>query len=216
MSDRRPTRRPLLPGASWRQLMRALGNDQAIANAKRSCEKPETAARRVDATLIAMGPDAAPGVTICLELHPGASAYSPGSYRRLAEHAGPNLGVNFDPSHFWWQGIDPFSVIEDVGDRIGFAHGKDTLIHADRVRRDGVIDFRHPVDAATATWHFAAVGDGHDIAAWAELLAALRAAGYDGDLSIEHEDPRMGPDEGIETSLAGLRAALAHPEVAVG
>ena len=44
--------------------------------------------------------DAAPGVTICLELHPGASAYSPGSYRRLAEHAGPNLGVNFDPSHF--------------------------------------------------------------------------------------------------------------------
>jgi len=160
--------------------------------------------------------DAAPGVTICLELHPGASAYSPGSYWRLAEHAGPNLGVNFDPSHFWWQGIDPFSVIEDVGDRIGFAHGKDTLIHPDRVRRDGVIDFRHPVDPATAGWHFAAVGDGHDIAVWAELLAALRAAGFDGDLSIEHEDPRMGPEEGIETSLAGLRAALAHPEVAVG
>ena len=159
---------------------------------------------------------AAPGVTICLELHPGASAYSPGSYRRLAEHAGPNLGVNFDPSHFWWQGIDPFCVIADVGDRIGFAHGKDTLIHADRVRRDGVIDFRHPVDPATASWHFAAVGDGHDIAVWAELLAALRGVGYDGDLSIEHEDPRMGPDEGIETSLAGLRAALAHPEVAVG
>ena len=80
----------------------------------------------------------------------------------------------------------------------------------------GVIDFRHPVDPATASWHFAAVGDGHDIAVWAELLGALRAAGYDGDLSIEHEDPRMGPDEGIETSLAGLRAALAHPEVAVG
>src|SRR5437764_544939 len=135
---------------------------------------------------------------------------------RLAEHAGRNLGVNFDPSHFWWQGIDPLCVIEEVGDRIGFAHGKDTLIHADRVRRDGVIDFRHPVDPATASWHFAAVGAGHDLAVWAELLGALRAAGYDGDLSIEHEDPRMGPEEGIEISLAGLRAALAHPEVAVG
>ena len=46
--------------------------------------------------------------------------------------AGPNLGVNFDPSHFWWQRIDPLCVIEELGDRIGFAHGKDTLIHADR------------------------------------------------------------------------------------
>jgi len=160
--------------------------------------------------------EAAPDVTICLELHPGASAYSTGSYLRLAEYAGPNLGVNFDPSHFWWQGIDPLCVISDVGDRIGFAHGKDTLIHADRVRRDGVIDFRHPVDPATASWHFAAVGTGHDGDAWAALLGALRAAGYDGDVSIEHEDPRMGAEEGIEASLAALRAALAQPEVPVG
>jgi sugar phosphate isomerase/epimerase len=159
---------------------------------------------------------AAPGVRICLELHPGASAYSSASFLRLAEHAGPNLGVNFDPSHFWWQGIDPLCVIEDVGDRIGFAHGKDTLVHADRVRRNGLIDCRFPVDPDVETWHFAAVGTGHDIAAWAELLAALRAAGYDGDVSIEHEDPRTGAEEGIETSLASLRAALALAEVPVG
>ncbi len=123
--------------------------------------------------LCAWAAEGAPGGTICLELHPGASAYSPGSYLRLAERAGPNLGVNFDPSHFWWQGIDPFSVIDDVG-------------------------------------------TGHDVAAWAELLGALRAAGYDGDVSIEHEDPRMGPEEGIETSLEALRAALPRPEVPVG
>ena len=86
--------------------------------------------------LCAWAAGAAPGVRICLELHPGASAYSSASFLRLAEHAGPNLGVNFDPSHFWWQGIDPLCVIEDVGDRIGFAHGKDTLVHADRVRRE--------------------------------------------------------------------------------
>jgi sugar phosphate isomerase/epimerase len=158
----------------------------------------------------------APSVRICLELHPGASAYSPGSFERLAEHAGPNLGVNFDPSHFWWQGIDPLEVIARIGDRIGFAHGKDTLIHADRVRRDGLIDFRFPVDPDTASWHFAAVGTGHGVEEWAGLLAALRAAGYDGDISIEHEDPRLGAEEGIEASLAGLRDALAQAEVPVG
>jgi sugar phosphate isomerase/epimerase len=159
---------------------------------------------------------AAPGVRICLELHAGASAYSSGSFLRLAEHAGPNLGVNFDPSHFWWQGIDPLCVIEDVGDRIAFAHGKDTLVHADRVRRDGVIDYRFPVDPGTASWHFAAVGTGRAVERWAELLAALRAAGYDGDVSIEHEDPRVGAEEGIETSLAALRAALSLVEAPVG
>jgi sugar phosphate isomerase/epimerase len=158
----------------------------------------------------------APEVRICLELHPGASAYSSASFLRLAEHAGPNLGVNFDPSHFWWQGIDPACVIEDVGDRIGFAHGKDTLIHPDRVRRHGLIDFRFPVEPDVAVWHFAAVGTGRGVERWAELLAALRAAGYDGDVSIEHEDPRMGAEEGIETSLAALRAALALAEVPVG
>jgi sugar phosphate isomerase/epimerase len=168
------------------------------------------------ADLCAWAQREAPGVQICLELHPGASAYTPGSFLRLAEHAGPNLGVNFDPSHFWWQGIDPAYVIDAVGDRIGFAHGKDTLVHPDRVRREGVIDHRFPVDPAVATWHFAAVGDGHDIAAWADLLAALRAAGYDGDISIEHEDPRMDAEEGIEASIRGLREALQRAEVPVG
>ncbi|MGN6378547.1 MAG: sugar phosphate isomerase/epimerase family protein [Gaiellales bacterium] len=150
----------------------------------------------------------APDVMICLELHPGASAYNTASFLRLAEAGGPNVGINFDPSHFWWQGIDPRCVIEDVGDRIGFAHGKDTLVHADRVRRNGVIEFRHPVDPDIASWHFAAVGDGHTVDDWAELLRALAAAGYDGDVSIEHEDPRYGPERGIERSLEALRQAI--------
>jgi sugar phosphate isomerase/epimerase len=155
---------------------------------------------------------AAPEVLMCLELHAGASAYNPGSYRRIAEAGGANVGVNFDPSHFWWQGIDPAAVIDEVGGRIGFAHGKDTLIHPDRVRRDGVIDHRFPVDPDTAPWHFCAVGDGHTIDDWARLLTLLGRAGYDGDVSIEHEDPRLEPDAGIDASLAGLRDAIARAE----
>ena len=150
----------------------------------------------------------APEVRICLELHPGASAYNASSFWRIADVARSNLAVNFDPSHFWWQGIDPLCMIEDVGDRIAFAHGKDTLLHPDRIRRDGVIDFRFPVDPEVATWHFAAVGDGHDLIAWTALLDALAGVGYDGDISIEHEDPRLHPEPGIERSLAALREVL--------
>ena len=153
--------------------------------------------------------DTAPAVTICLELHAGASAYSPGSYLRIAEAGGANIGVNFDPSHFWWQGIDPLRVLDEIGDRVAFSHGKDTLLYADRIARDGVFDFRFPVDPDTAPWHFASVGSGRGIEEWSALLAALRAVGYDGDISIEHEDPRVEAERGIRDSHTALRAALA-------
>ena len=158
--------------------------------------------------------DVAPGVMICLELHAGASAYNPASFARLREATGPNVGVNLDPSHFWWQGMDPVAVIEQVAPAIGFAHGKDTLVHPDRVRRNGLLDLGFPVDADTASWHFAAVGTGHDDDTWTALVQALRAAGYDGVISIEHEDPRLTPEEGIETSLATLRRVCERVEAA--
>jgi sugar phosphate isomerase/epimerase len=150
----------------------------------------------------------APDVLICLELHAGAAAYSPGTYRRIAEAGGDNVRVNFDPSHFWWQGIDPLEVIASVGDRIAFCHGKDTLLHPARIAVDGVLDFRFPVDPDTASWHFASVGGGRDVAEWSRLLGALRRAGYDGDVSIEHEDPRVEAEQGIRESHAALRRAL--------
>jgi sugar phosphate isomerase/epimerase len=161
----------------------------------------------------------APGVRICLELHPGSSIYNPESFALLAEAvsdlgatAGGPLAVNLDPSHFWWQGMDPIAVIDALDGAIGFAHGKDTVVHADRVAVHGVLDFRWPADADTMPWHFAAVGAGHDTATWTELLSALREAGHDGAVSIEHEDPTLDPECGIEASIDGLRAALAAVE----
>jgi sugar phosphate isomerase/epimerase len=147
----------------------------------------------------------APGVRICLELHPGTSVYNPESYRALREVTGENVLVNLDPSHFWWQGIDPAQAIGQLDGCIGFAHGKDTTVHADRVARNGVLDFLWPSgDPATRAWHFSAVGAGHDEATWVALVAALRQAGYDGVVSVEHEDPLLGNEEGIEASLAAL------------
>jgi sugar phosphate isomerase/epimerase len=154
----------------------------------------------------------APAVRICLELHPGTSIYNAESFAVLAREAGEQVMVNLDPSHFWWQGIDPIATIEALDGAIGFAHGKDTIVHADRVARHGVLDFRWPADADTMPWHFCAVGHGHDTTAWSALLGALRAAGHDGAVSIEHEDPNLEPEAGIEASASGLRAALAALE----
>jgi sugar phosphate isomerase/epimerase len=148
------------------------------------------------------------GVDICLELHPGTSIYNAASFARLAEVTGDNVKVNLDPSHFWWQGIDPVATVRALAGRIGFVHGKDTLVHPDRVALHGVLDFRWPAGADTMPWHFCAVGRGRPLAEWRDLIAALGDAGYSGPISIEHEDPDLTPEAGIEASLEGLRAAL--------
>ena len=151
----------------------------------------------------------APDVMVCFEMHPGVTIFSSAGFEALAPHVGRNIGLNLDPSHFWWQGIDPITVVEAFGDRIGHMHGKDTLLYPERIRKQGVLHFAPPSDPAQAPWHFAPVGEGHDDATWTRLLRAVRAAGYDGVISIEHEDPRYDGEEGTKRSLAGLQRALA-------
>jgi sugar phosphate isomerase/epimerase len=156
----------------------------------------------------------APKVMVCFELHPGVSIFSTAGFEALAAHVGRNIGINMDPSHFWWQGIDPVTVVEAFGDRIGHAHGKDTLLYPDRIRKQGVLHYAPPSDPSRAPWHFVSVGEGHDDATWVRLLRALRAGGYDGVISIEHEDPRYDGEEGTKRSMAGLQRALAQLAVA--
>jgi sugar phosphate isomerase/epimerase len=151
--------------------------------------------------------ETAPGVLICLELHPGTSIYNAESFARLREVTQENVAVNLDPSHFWWQGIDPIPTIERLGPAVGFVHGKDTLLHPHRIAVHGVLDFRWPSEPETMPWHFCAVGRGRPVSEWAALLRALADHGYRGAISIEHEDPNLGPEAGIEASICGLRAA---------
>ncbi len=157
---------------------------------------------------------AAPEVMVCLEMHPGVTIFSTAGFQALAPYVGRNIGLNLDPSHFWWQGIDPLTVVETLGERIGWMHGKDTLLHPERIRRHGVLHFAPPSDPSQAPWHFAPVGEGRDAAAWSALLAATRRAGYDGVISIEHEDPRYDGEEGTERSIAGLKRALGGMQAA--
>ena len=153
--------------------------------------------------------DAAPDLRICLELHPGTSIYNAESFAALREVTGNNIAVNLDPSHFWWQQIDPIVTINRLGDAIGFVHGKDTMLHPDRIALHGLLDFRWPSSADVMPWHFCAVGRGRPTSEWAALLGALAQIGYDGPISIEHEDPDLDPEAGIEASIAGLTSAHA-------
>jgi sugar phosphate isomerase/epimerase len=157
--------------------------------------------------LSAWAANVAPDVLICLELHPGTSIYNAASFECLRDVTGDNIAVNLDPSHFWWQGIDPVATIERLDGAIGFAHGKDTLLHPDRIAVHGVLDFRWPSAPETMPWHFCAVGRGRPVSEWAALLKALADHGYHGSVSIEHEDPNLTPEAGIEASIDGLRAA---------
>lgn len=117
------------------------------------------------------------------------------------------MAVNLDPSHFWWQGIDPLATVERIGAEVAFAHGNDTLLYPERIRLHGVLDFRWPSDPAMTPWHFCAVGRGRPASEWGAMLGALRDAGYCGPISIEHEDPNLDPETGVEVSRRGLLAA---------
>jgi sugar phosphate isomerase/epimerase len=151
------------------------------------------------AQLVAVARDARSSLRLCLELEPGSAAYNVSTVERLLA-VSPNLAVNVDPSHFFWQMIDPIEATRRLGARIGFAHGKDTVLHTDRISLDGVLD--------RTAWRYATIGHGHDTAWWSAFVGALRAAGYDDVVSVEHEDTELEPERGIAEGARALAAAM--------
>ena len=77
---------------------------------------------------------------VALEPHPGFLVYNVETALRLRAAAGPNLGVNFDPSHFYWQGMDPAVTIRALGDAIFHVHAKDVALDAANIALNGVLD----------------------------------------------------------------------------
>ncbi|HEX9617759.1 MAG TPA: sugar phosphate isomerase/epimerase, partial [Anaerolineales bacterium] len=65
---------------------------------------------------------------ISLEMHPGFVVYNPETLLRLRQAVGPEIGANFDPSHLFWQGIDPIFAVRELGEAIFHVHAKDTII----------------------------------------------------------------------------------------
>ena len=151
-----------------------------------------------------------PNLMVCLELHPGAHVFNVATFERL-HGAAPRIGVNLDPSHLFWQRMDPLRVIDRLGASIGYAHAKDVRYHDDELMLNGLLDNRWPGDPAHIPWDFAAVGHGaHDRAWWVTFTAALARDTATTTLSIEHEDRLVVPEDGVATSAA-LLAGLIGP-----
>ena len=145
---------------------------------------------------------------IAFEMHPGFCVYNPETLMKLRKAVGPLIGANFDPSHLFWQGIDPVAAIRYLGDAIYFFHAKDTKIDPINCPVNGVLDTKNFTDELNRAWIFRSVGYGHDYSVWKDIVSNLRLVGYDDVLSIEHEDSLMTPTEGLQKAISFLKEVL--------
>ena len=131
------------------------------------------------------------GVKVAIEMHPQNLVFNPPTLKRLVDKTGAtNVGAEMDPSHLFWQGIDPVAAIEWLGPLVFHAAAKDTRIN-ENCKIYGVLDERFtriPLDQnptglggrhvvnkwpEDSAWDFVAVGRGHDVEFWARFLQAL-------------------------------------------
>jgi sugar phosphate isomerase/epimerase len=149
------------------------------------------------------------GVTrIAFELHPLHLAYNVPTVLRMRDAVGPVIGANVDPSHMFWQQMDPIAVVRALGRAVHHVHLKDTQIVPDQVALAGVLDQRPFENPAERAWIFRTVGRSHDAGFWGPFVRELRAVGYDDVLSIENEDVLQPPAEGVAEAAAFMSAIL--------
>jgi sugar phosphate isomerase/epimerase len=142
---------------------------------------------------------------VCLELHGFQAVYNPSTLLRLRDVVGPIVGANYDPSHPLWMGADPLAAVRALGSAIYYVHAKDTRIEPLAAGIDGVLDTRPASDPARRSWNYVTLGYGHGEVWWRQFCAALRMAGYDDVLSIEHEDALLTPLQGVAKAVDFLR-----------
>ena len=147
-------------------------------------------------------------VKIGVEMHPGQLIYNVETMLRMREAAGPALGCNFDPSHLFWNGVDPIAAIRKLGEAIVHVHGKDTYVDNYNIAVSGCNDHKPYDQIPDRAWTFRSIGYGHDIKFWKDFVSTLRLVGYDYVISIEHEDPIMSMDEGLAKGISVLKQAV--------
>ncbi len=165
-------------------------------------------------------------VKVAIEMHPGNIVFNPATMHRLAEQVGAtHVGAELDPSHLFWQGIDPVLAVRDLGDLVVNAAAKDTRIN-EAAKVNGVLDDRFTrvpegADAYLAlgggtslsgwptgsSWDFVAVGRGHDVGWWTEFLRALNAVDPQMAVNIEHEDLELDRLDGLRFAAGTLLEA---------
>ena len=146
---------------------------------------------------------------IALELHPLHLVYNVPTLQRLRDAVGPVIGANLDPSHLFWQQMDPIAVIRALGPAVFHVHLKDTELVPDQVAIAGVLDQRPFDDPTQRAWVFRTAGSVHGHEFWSAFVAALRDVGYDDVLAIENEDAGLTPEAAVEQAARFMRSVLA-------
>jgi len=154
------------------------------------------------------------GVNIAFEAHPGMVLHTPEDIVRLRNAAGKNLGANIDPSHWFWQGIDPVAATRYLGENkcIFHVHAKDCEVIKYNEGHVGVLDIKSYGDVKDRGWVFRTVGYGHGDDFWKPFISTLALYGYNGVLSIEHEDSLMSVNEGFEKAVEYLKPKILREE----
>ncbi|MBN2308535.1 MAG: sugar phosphate isomerase/epimerase [Candidatus Hydrogenedentes bacterium] len=153
------------------------------------------------------------GVKVAFEMHPGFVVYNPETLLKLRKACGPSLGANFDPSHLFWQGIEPIEAVRALGKAIFHVHAKDSMVYEQNARVNGVLDTKHYGDEINRAWIFRTCGYGHGLEWWKDFVSTLRMVGYDYVLSIEHEDSLMSSWEGLTKATEFLKQVVITEKV---
>jgi sugar phosphate isomerase/epimerase len=159
--------------------------------------------------LLAFAAREAPDVRICLELDPGQTIFTPRGFLRLVDDLGDaatQLAVNLDPSHLFWQLMDPLEATRLLGNRVGYAHAKDTVVDLAAMSANGVL---------AAPYRYATVGAGHGVDWWATFCRELGDAGYHGPISVEWEDGQIPADVSVALAVSVLVEAVGRASEAV-
>ena len=129
------------------------------------------------------------GVKLALEVHPTEIAFDYYSTQKLFEvfEHRPTLGLNFDPSHLVWQGVNPCIFLRDFADRIYHVHMKDVKVTLDG--RSGILGSHIEFGDTRRGWNFVSLGHGN--VDFDGIIRELNQMGYSGPLSVEWEDSGM-------------------------
>jgi sugar phosphate isomerase/epimerase len=143
---------------------------------------------------------------LAVELHGNQLVYNVPTLLRLRKEIGPIVGANLDPSHLMWMGADPIAAIDVLGSAILHTHAKDTFINMPVAALTSRLENGSLVDIPSRAWSYITLGYGNDQKFWKDFCYRLRMVGYDGWLSIEHEDVMLSREEGVRKSVELLQA----------
>jgi len=143
------------------------------------------------------------GVKWALEVHPSEIAYDFWTAKRTLEAMGhrEGFGINFDPSHLYWQMVDPVDFVYEFQDRIYHMHVKESVRNLNG--RNGILGSHLFFGDHRRGWDFVSPGRGG--VPFERIFRALNDVGYEGPLSVEWEDNGMNREQGAPEALAMCR-----------